>query len=329
MTERRIPTASERQDAWRAAALFACDRTPAGRLACTQGFVLTHAQARALAVTDSDIRRWVRRGEWTAPRRGALCVLPAGRDRFDQRPHGARPEVLAAAAVLVRRDAVISHECAALGHGLDVFSVPPHATLTTCGRRFSGARSGAVIRAAWLSDDDVGRWFGVGITTCARTVIDLARRGPQHGIVAIESALHNGSVTKAELEMVIDRQRRWDGVITARQVLELAGDKSESPLESLVRLFLAEHRLPLPEQQVVIDTYRGSYRVDGLWPDRRVVLEVDGLLKYRGDVENPLVEEKLRQEAIERAGYKVVRITWSDIHDTPLLTVARIRAALY
>lgn len=158
-------------------------------------------------------------------------------------------------------------------------------------------------------------------------MIDIARTGARPGIVAVESALYHGCVTRTELEEVLERQRRWDGVITARRVVELAGAQSESPLESLARLFLADHRLPLPDQQVLIDTYLGRFRVDGLWDARRVVLEVDGLLKYRADAD-ALTAEKLRQEAIERAGYKVVRVTWSDLHDDPLATVARIRAAL-
>lgn len=322
-----IPIARRRQDAWCAAARSVYDRTPVGRLACSQGFVLTHAQAHAAGVPDKDIRRWVRQGVWTAPRRGALCVLPRPRDRFDDGPHGARPEIAAAAAALVRRDAVISHECAGLAHGVDVLYQPRQATLTTCGRRFSGARCGAVIRAAWLSDEDLGRWFGTDITNCARTVIDLARKGARHGIVAVESALYNECVTRAELEAVLERQRRWDGVITARRVVQLAGGKSESPLESLVRLFLDDNGLPLPEQQVPIETHLGVFRVDGLWEGKRVVLEVDGMMKYR-DGDDALIREKLRQEAIERAGYRVVRLTWSDIHDHPFATVARILAAL-
>jgi hypothetical protein len=322
-----IPVVRRRQDRWRAAARAVCDRTPVGRLACRQGFVLTHPQARAAGVPDRDIRRWVRQGEWTAPRRGVLCVLPRPRGPLDPYPHGERPEIAAAAVALIRRDAVVSHECAALARGLDVLRTPRHATLTTCGRRFSGARSDAVIRAAWLSDEDLGRWFGVDITTCARTVIDIARQGARRGIVAVESALHNECVTRVELAEVLERQRRWDGVITARRVFDLAGAESESPLESLVRLFLDDHGLPLPEQQVLVETYLGIFRVDGLWRDKRVVLEVDGLTKYRGDGD-ALVEEKLRQEAVERAGYTVVRATWADVHDLPAMTVARVRAAL-
>ena len=62
--------------------------------------------------------------------------------RTSHRPHGLHPTVLAAAAALVRREAVISHECATMAYGVDVLHTPRVATvddvrptLLRCGRR--------------------------------------------------------------------------------------------------------------------------------------------------------------------------------------------------
>src|SRR5699024_1381621 len=120
----------------------------------------------------------LRCGEWTAPRRRVLCVLPA-RGKY---VHGRRPEIRAAAVALLRPDTVISHECAALTRGLDVLQVPPVATLTTASRAHAAARSGAVVRSTSIDDDDVSRWFGVRVTSVARTVVDLARQSARDGI---------------------------------------------------------------------------------------------------------------------------------------------------
>jgi hypothetical protein len=92
---------------------------------------------------------------------------------------------------------------------------------------------------------------------------------------------HHDVVTRGELQAALARQRGWDGVATARRVLELASELSESPLESLARPFLADHDLPLPKQQAWVKTYRGWYRVDGSWTELGVILEVDGMLKYQ------------------------------------------------
>ncbi len=245
--------------------------------------------------------------------------------------HGLRPEIRASAVALVRPDAVISHECAALAFGLDVMRVPKVATLTSSFRDHAASRSGAVVRSAKLSDGDVTTWFGTRVTSCPRTVIDIARRSARDGIVVADSALLNELVTIDQLRSALRRQQHWDGVITARRVVELASGLSESALESLARLFLDDNHIPLPEQQVWIETHRGWFRVDGLWGEFGVILEVDGLIKYRKadpNDDDPLVTEKLRQEALERAGYTVIRVTWADIHVTPQATLVRIVAVL-
>jgi very-short-patch-repair endonuclease len=318
-------TPQARRTAWSTAAARAYLATPAGATACRQGFVLTPAQAVRAGVDKNDVRRLVRGGTWTAVRRNAVSVLPRSTGR--ERVHGDRPEIAAAAVALLRPDTAISHECAALARGLDVYRVPCVATLTIRLREHTFRSADTVIRAADLHDIDLDRWYGAPITTCARTVIDLARQGARSGIIVADCALREGLVTRDQLVAAADRARRWDGIVTARRVLELAGPKSESALESLCRLFLAEHHVPLPEQQCWIETHRGAYRVDGLWERERVVLEVDGLTKYhRGP--DALIEEKLRQEALERAGYIVVRVTWRDIHSEPEATLARIWSAL-
>jgi very-short-patch-repair endonuclease len=206
------------------------------------GFVLTRGQARRLGLADSEVRRRLRRGTWTNPRRGVLCPLPA---RADDRPHAGSPEIEVAAAALGRPGAIASHESAAILHGLPV----------------------------------------------------LRRRRP--------------------------------GVTAAVRVLELADARAESPLESLTRLLMIDAGLPPFEPQGVVATYRGRYRVDFLFRTRRVVVEADGLHKYRGDPDALPPREKLRQEAIERAGYRVVRATWDDVVRQPAETIARIQRALW
>ena len=319
-----------RQELQRATALAVRAATPAGAIALRQGFTLLHSQARDAGLSDADIRRLTRRGTWSVPRRAVLSVLPRPASEREAGLHGQSPEVRAAAAALVRRDAVISHECAALARGIQVLLSPRLATLTTCGRRYAGARGDAVVHAAWLDEDETATWFGVPITTPARTVVDIARTGMRPGLVAVESALCWGLVTHDELDATIARQHHWDGVKTARRVLELAGDGSESPLESLTRLFLHDCEIPLPRQQAEIETFLGSFWVDGVWDEERVVLEVDGMLKYRrtSDHDDPLGREKVRQEAIADAGYEVIRVTWEDIHRWPERTAARIRRVL-
>ena len=115
------------------------------RLALTQGFVLSVAQARAAGLTSAQLRSLVRRRIWSAPRRAVLAVLDPGTDAYD------RAALAAAAANLTLPESVASHESAAIVWGLPVLSVPARPIVTGAPGRFghvaaaasasSGARS--------------------------------------------------------------------------------------------------------------------------------------------------------------------------------------------
>jgi hypothetical protein len=318
-------TARDRHRLWLDAAYQLRRTSPAHALACQQGFVLTHEQAAGCGITGAELRRSVRRGEWTAPRRGVLSILglPTGENQV--RPHGRCPEIAAAALALARPDLVASSESAVAMWGLPLLFTPER----PCGTMRSGnggGQSDANAHAAALAESEIGRWFGVDVTVPSRSIVDLARNhGVRAGLVAADAALHERITTEAALQLAVLRARGWPGVRAARRVVELADARAESPLESLTRLLVIDHGLPVPELQIWVETDEGMVRVDGIWLDRNVVLEVDGLLKYKA--EDAFPNEKLRQEALERAGYRVVRVMWRDLK-TPERTAERIRTAL-
>ena len=210
-------------------------------------------------------------------------------------------------------------------YGLPLLSGPGRPRLTTTGN--GGGERDILVHSARLPDDERALWFGVPITVVARTVMDIARNaGVRAGLVAADAALAGELVGVGELETAVERAARWPGVRRARRVLDLASPLAESPLESLTRLLVVDAGLPAPRLQVWVCTAHRRYRVDGLWPDRGVIFEADGLLKYA--TPSDLRQEKLRQEELERAGYRVVRVTWKDVWSYPTRTVDRIAAAL-
>jgi very-short-patch-repair endonuclease len=210
--------------------------------------------------------------------------------------------------------------------GLPVLRWPARPVLTALNGNGAG-RWESLVHKARLSPDETTTWFGARTTRPARTVIDIARNsGLRAGLVVADAALADGLVSMSDLDAALAGAVRWPGVRTARRVVELASPLAESPLESLSRLLVVDAGLPLPELQVVVHTRGGRYRVDGLWRDRRVVLEVDGMMKYATPDE--LRAEKIRQENLERAGYRVVRVTWDDVVNRPAATARRIALAL-
>ena len=81
-----------------------------------------------------------------------------------------------------------------------------------------------------------------------------------------------------------------------------------------------------PGCQAHIRTPAGDTFPDFLWMDAMVVGEADGAVKYTS--REDLVREKLRQEALEQMGFRIVRWMYSEIRQRPAAVVSRIAAAL-
>ena len=317
------PTAARRAQ-WRAMAASLredAELAEAHQLALRQGFVLTREQARRAGVDDARIRSQLRRERWSNPRRGVLCVL-------SREAEGAGPAMSASAAHLVRTRSVISHASAAVITGIPVQRAPRRPTLTIAPGGQCNSREDIDLHAAALGSDEVIVWYGQQLTSAARTAIDIARScGVTAGVVALDAVLHERAAEPAEVEQILKRQTGWPYSRRAHRAVDLADGRSESVLETLVRVCLVSRGVPRPELQVWVDTARGRYRVDMLWPDARVVVEADGLEKYRAGWQT-VVDEKRRHEAIERAGYAVLRVTWRELMSDADDVVRRVLAAL-
>jgi very-short-patch-repair endonuclease len=97
---------------------------------------------------------------------------------------------------------------------------------------------------------------------------------------------------------------------------------TDSELEARFVELCARHRVPRPERQVVI----GPYRVDFLWPDARLIVETDGRNAHDSDV--AFLEDRVRDRALARLGYEVLRFTWAEVTLRPAAVAAEVRAAI-
>jgi hypothetical protein len=301
---------------------------PLGELAVKQGFVVTPAQARMAGVDRAELRRQLRSGQWHSPHRGTICPRPLSADEA--------PAMAATGAALMRPGAVISHRSAAVLYGLPVFTSPRWTgipELTEPQNSYGHSIRRAHIRSARVDSSQATAWFGAPVTTVARMITDLAREDRRAGLVCADAALSKNLITASEIGWAVDRAFGLPGVGQARAVLVHADAKAESPLESVARLLIIDHGLPVPElQRWILDPVTDTKtRVDMLWREQRVIGEVDGAVKYRVDSrwsERSLWDEKRRQERLEQLGFRVVRLLWHEIRDDPLGTAARVRWAL-
>jgi hypothetical protein len=317
---------------WRQRADELRSGSAAERRAVRQGFVLTRAQTLESGTSASTIRRMLYRGTWWSPRRGILAVVAVPQaDRSDPHAvHQARRCKLAlacTAAALANPGHVISGTGAATVHGLPLFTRPTEPQLTAAPPHTPGHRAHALVRPAGLAADEITDWYGAPVATVSRCLVDLARHDRRDGLVAADAAMRELGLRPADMDDALARARGWPGVRRARSVLSLGNPLAESPLESITRLACHDAGLPPPELQVRIhDPMTGrTDRVDALWREQRVILEMDGQVKYTG---KELWREKRRQERLARLGYDVIRVFWDDVvHDWPA-TLVRIRAAL-
>lgn len=230
-----------------------------------------------------------------------------------------------AALLTLADDCVVSHGSAALSQRLPTYRAPAEDVWVTAprhGRIVAGTHR--MLGTVEPVDRDI--MAGVPVTSVARTALDLARRRPPHeSLVALDAAaarvgLRELRAAMARLDWVYDLRR-------LSEALTLTASAAESPLESISRGWMHECGVvpPLLQEWVTADDGR-RYRVDFLWPDHRVIGEADGLGKYASIAD--VQAEKLREDALRRAGYTVVRWTYHELVTNPAAVIDRIRAAL-
>ena len=187
-------------------------------------------------------------------------------------------------------------------------------------------RAGLRLRRASLQDCDFMIRRRFRCTTPLRTACDLGSRADLvESTVALDMALHAGIVDLRALTTYVEASAGTKGIKRLRRAVGLAEPRSESPMETRLRLQLINARLPRPEVQVdLYDDYgRFLARADLYYPDVRLVIEFDGQ-NHR----DRLVPDLRRQNALVNAGYRILRFTAADLRaDAVASQVRRARLA--
>lgn len=209
-------------------------------------------------------------------------------------------------------------------HGLDVepcnpvhATAPPAAGIST--------RAGLQIRRCVLKEHDVVTARGLPATSIFRTLRDLCLASSlTESVTFADMALHARLISAAEISQRVGRSAREYGVPRFRQVLKHMEPKSESPMESRLRMRLVLARLPRPEAQVTIrDGNRFLGRVDLYYREQRLGIEYDG-----GTHRESLTEDNRRQNRLLEAGVRLLRFTAGDIYNHPDVVARLVRSAL-
>lgn len=185
------------------------------------------------------------------------------------------------------------------------------------------ARSGIRPHCAVLPPDEITTTDGIPTTTPARTILDLA------GVLdrrQLERALNETEVLRltspTPLNTLIDRHPATRGTTNLRILSLNARSATRSELEARFLAFLDSHDLPHPETNVLIE----GIEVDAAWRAQRVIVELDGYA-FHG-TRAAFESDRARDRRLTAKRWRVIRITWRDLHERPDELAAEIRALL-
>lgn len=292
--------------------------------------LVRRADALAAQWSDTMLAGAVRSGDLLRPAPGVFLVA----DDDYRTPHG-RDElfrlrsIAVASSVRDRGATTLSHQSAAAVHGLPLLKADHRLVhVTRNGTNGGGERGYRKVHALALAQDDVVDVDGVAVTSLERTAADVALAGTfEQALTAIDGALRAGA-SRAALAARL-QGRRSSGSRNARAALAHGSGLSESVGESWSRAEMIQARLAPPTLQCEHRAGGERFRSDFDWRCR-LVGEFDGLHKY-GRLRRPgesvadaVVREKKREDALNRAGIKVIRWIWADLEQARVVPMIRM-----
>jgi very-short-patch-repair endonuclease len=272
----------------------------------------TFAQLKAAGLDKSAIRRRRRKGTLHRVHRGvylfgAGIMLPGAAEL--------------AAIMACGAGTVVSHRSAAALWGF-VARTEGDVEVTVVGRSRRSQAGIKLHRVNRLAGRDRTSRSGIPVTTPARTIVDLADDRDLERV--INQARVRRLASDQDLRWALDRAGPKRGVARLRGMLdaETDADYSRSAAERRMRRLLKQAGLPAVRSNILIL----GHEVDFLWPGHKLIVEVDG---YRFHGHRAAFESDRRRDmALIAAGYRVIRITWRQLKNEPMMVAATIASAL-
>jgi hypothetical protein len=185
-------------------------------------------------------------------------------------------------------------------------------------------RKGVFGHSVLTREDEIEVIDGICISTRSRTWLDLARTLPLKDLVSMGDELvriprvdFEGRTqpydTLAGLRILADRHPNLQGIVRAREALDLMRVGADSAPESMLRLAMTDAGLPEPELQVPLRAGDArSPSADLGYRHRRLAIQYDGG-HHLGATQ--ILSDRRRDKAFESAGWTVLVFDMSDLAD--------------
>jgi very-short-patch-repair endonuclease len=225
--------------------------------------------------------------------------------------------------------AVLSHQSATALWG--IWGSGAGETHVTVPRKTRSQRS---IRRhfSMFPDDERAVLAGIPTTSAARAVLDLAAA---KGAADAESALREMEYLRiygpVSLPALLGRYPRHKGTPIVRACLEgLADDpggRIRSDLEEAFLPFLDAHQIPRPRLNFWLSIGDDRFQVDCLWPDAKVIGELDGFKSH--GTKRAFRKDRRRDRRLGAHGFHVVRVTEDQLLAEPRELASDLLALIY
>lgn len=259
--------------------------------------------------------------------RGILVPLHRGVYAFGHRRLTIEGRWLAA-VLAAGPGAVLSHRDAAALHGMRKAPESARVSVTTAGH----ARS---IDGLWLharrrlASDEVTTVRAIPATSPARTLVDLAPMLTAGQLAAtLGETDRRGLLNLAAVEVALERvkSRHGQGHRRLRAALDAhlrhGAVLARSELEERFLDLVLDTGLPRPRMNVRI----AGFQVDALWPNERLVVELDGWAHHKERA--AAAQDREKTNRLQVAGYVVLRFLHGDLVARPAEVATAIGAAL-
>jgi very-short-patch-repair endonuclease len=258
---------------------------------------VTREQALAAGVTRHGIAHRVRRGWWRRVLPATYVV--AGLDEGDATRRWA-------ALLWAPPGSCLSHDTAAVVHGLPLLTADARMHVTTVGRGLNNRADLVVHRLqAPLAAEDVTTRDGLRLTGRARTAVDVARALPaQQRAGFLIACVHQRGVRPWNLLAAAERAGARCAAV--HRLLATLDPAAQSDAERTTRTILLGAALPVEAQVAIRVSAAVVFHADLALRESMIVIEVDGQ-PYHSDLA-AVVRDRQRDEALRAAGWEVVRV---------------------
>lgn len=185
-------------------------------------------------------------------------------------------------------------------------------------------RKGVISHNLIAGGDEIETVNGIRISTRSRTWLDLARRLPLGDLVCLGDQIIRIPRVQFEgraepfdtvegLRALVGRHPNLQGIVRAREALELMRVGADSAPESLLRLALLDAKLPEPDLQVALrPDDPASPTADLGYRHRRLAIQYDGGHHL---LDAQQFSDRRRDKAFESAGWTVLVFDKADAAD--------------